>query len=59
MFAVMRETDFYTNPRFRENFWKDWRKLLGKNHVIQKLDDCDFTPIYEWNLEKKKVKSNN
>ncbi|EFH45854.1 hypothetical protein ARALYDRAFT_329014 [Arabidopsis lyrata subsp. lyrata] len=56
MFAVMRETDFYNKPRFRENFWNDWRKLLGKNHVIQKLDDCDFTPIYDWHLEEKKKK---
>ncbi|CAA7025341.1 unnamed protein product [Microthlaspi erraticum] len=56
LFAVMRETEYYSKPRFRENFWNDWRKLLGKNHVIQKLDDCDFTPIYDWNLEEKKRK---
>ncbi|KAG7541356.1 DNA topoisomerase I eukaryotic-type [Arabidopsis thaliana x Arabidopsis arenosa] len=56
MFAVMRETDFYNKPLFRENFWNDWRKLLGKNHEIQKLDDCDFTPIYDWHLEEKKKK---
>lgn len=55
MFAVMRETDYYNKPIFRKNFWNDWRKLLGKKHVIQKLDDCDFTPIYEWHLEKKQV----
>lgn len=55
MFAVMRETDYYNNPLFRKNFWSDWRKLLGKKHVIQTLDDCDFTPIYEWHLEKKQV----
>ncbi|KAL0873222.1 hypothetical protein Bca101_022927 [Brassica carinata] len=56
MFAVMRETGYYTKPLFRKNFWNDWRKLLGKKHVIQKLDDCDFTPIYEWHLEKKQLK---
>ncbi|KAL0835154.1 hypothetical protein Bca101_087043 [Brassica carinata] len=53
MFAVMRDTDYYNIPLFRKNFWNDWRKLLGKKHVIQTLDDCDFTPIYEWHLEKK------
>ncbi|KAL0726941.1 hypothetical protein Bca4012_023034 [Brassica carinata] len=53
MFAVMREREYYNKPLFRKNFWNDWRKLLGKKHVIQKLDDCDFTPIYEWHLEKK------
>ncbi|KAF8113936.1 hypothetical protein N665_0043s0012 [Sinapis alba] len=53
MFALMRERDYYSKPLFRKNFWNDWSKLLGKKHVIQKLDDCDFTPIYEWHLEKK------
>ncbi|KAJ0246156.1 DNA topoisomerase 1 alpha [Hirschfeldia incana] len=56
MFAVMKETEYYTKPQFRENFWNDWRKLLGKKHVIQKLDDCDFTPIYEWHLREKEKK---
>ncbi|KAL1209646.1 DNA topoisomerase 1 alpha [Cardamine amara subsp. amara] len=56
MFAVMKETDYYTKPQFRENFWNDWRALLGKKHVIQKLDDCDFSPIYEWHLEEKEKK---
>ncbi|CAH8332883.1 unnamed protein product [Eruca vesicaria subsp. sativa] len=56
MFAVMKETDYYIKPQFRDNFWNDWRKLLGKKHVIQKLDDCDFTPIYEWHLREKEKK---
>ncbi|XP_010449383.1 PREDICTED: DNA topoisomerase 1 alpha-like isoform X3 [Camelina sativa] len=56
MFAVMRETEYYDKPQFRENFWNDWRILLGKKHVIQKLDECDFTPIYEWHLEEKEKK---
>lgn len=56
MFAVMKETEYYNKPQFRENFWNDWRALLGKKHVIQKLDDCDFAPIYEWHLEEKEKK---
>ncbi|ESQ42923.1 hypothetical protein EUTSA_v10012607mg [Eutrema salsugineum] len=56
MFAVMKETDYYNKPQFRENFWNDWRALLGKKHVIQKLDDCDFSPIYEWHLQEKEKK---
>uniref|UniRef100_A0A1J3H778 DNA topoisomerase I n=1 Tax=Noccaea caerulescens TaxID=107243 RepID=A0A1J3H778_NOCCA len=56
MFAVMRETEYYNKLQFRENFWNDWRVLLGKKHVIQKLDDCDFTPIYEWHLQEKEKK---
>uniref|UniRef100_A0A2P2LZ60 Uncharacterized protein MANES_03G135300 n=1 Tax=Rhizophora mucronata TaxID=61149 RepID=A0A2P2LZ60_RHIMU len=57
MFAVMKDTDYMQKPKFLENFWNDWRKILGKNHVIQKLEDCDFTPIYEWHqMEKEKKK---
>uniref|UniRef100_A0A2C9W9Q6 DNA topoisomerase I n=2 Tax=Manihot esculenta TaxID=3983 RepID=A0A2C9W9Q6_MANES len=56
MFAVMKDTDYMQKPKFLENFWTDWRKLLGKNHVIQKLEDCDFTPIYEWHQQEKEKK---
>lgn len=56
MYAVMLETDYMTKPKFKENFWSDWRKILGKNHVIQSLDDCDFTPIYEWHQNEKEKK---
>ncbi|CAL1354075.1 unnamed protein product [Linum trigynum] len=56
MYAVMKDTDYMQKPKFLENFWNDWRKILGRNHVIQKLDDCDFTPIYEWHQQEKEKK---
>ncbi|KAI3829381.1 hypothetical protein L1987_03504 [Smallanthus sonchifolius] len=56
MFAVMLDTDYMTKPKFKENFWGDWRKILGKNHPIQNLDDCDFKPIYEWHQSEKEKK---
>ncbi|KAJ4708159.1 DNA topoisomerase 1-like [Melia azedarach] len=56
MFAVMLDTDYMQKPKFKENFWNDWRKLLGRNHVIQNLDDCDFRPIYNWHQEQKEKK---
>ncbi|PON81508.1 DNA topoisomerase I [Trema orientale] len=56
MFAVMKDTEYAGKEIFRENFWNDWRKLLGKNHVIQKLDLCDFTPIYDWHQGEKEKK---
>ncbi|KAF2285698.1 hypothetical protein GH714_007262 [Hevea brasiliensis] len=56
MFAVMKDTDYMQKGKFLENFWTDWRKLLGKSHVIQKLEDCDFTPIYEWHQWEKEKK---
>ncbi|KAK2400007.1 DNA topoisomerase 1 alpha [Trifolium repens] len=57
LYAVMRDTDYMQKQKFKENFWTDWRKMLGKNHVIQNLEDCDFTPIYDWSqIEKEKKK---
>ncbi|KAL8214718.1 hypothetical protein R6Q57_004167 [Mikania cordata] len=56
MFAVMLDTDYMSKPKFKENFWGDWRKILGKNHLIQNLDDCDFKPIYEWHQSEKEKK---
>ena len=56
MFAVMRDTDYATRPTFIDNFFTDWRKILGKNHIIKKFELCDFTPIYEWHLREKEKK---
>ncbi|AES74044.2 DNA topoisomerase type I [Medicago truncatula] len=52
-----QEESSMQNEIFKDNFWNDWRKLLGENHVIQNLKDCDFTPIYDWcQVEKDKKK---
>ncbi|KAI7751046.1 hypothetical protein M8C21_032066, partial [Ambrosia artemisiifolia] len=56
MFAVMLDTDYMTKPVFKENFWNDWRKILGRNHTIQNLEDCDFKPIYDWHQREKEKK---
>ncbi|OAY66604.1 DNA topoisomerase 1 [Ananas comosus] len=56
MFAVMKDTDYATKPKFIHNFFNDWRQVLGKNHVIKKFELCDFTPIYEWHLKEKEKK---
>ncbi|XP_058218815.1 DNA topoisomerase 1-like isoform X1 [Rhododendron vialii] len=56
MFAVMLDTEYMTKSKFKENFMSDWKKILGKNHVIQRLEDCDFTPIYDWHQKEKEKK---
>ncbi|KAG0590927.1 hypothetical protein KC19_1G136400 [Ceratodon purpureus] len=58
MFAVMKDSEYATKPRFVKNFWDDWKPYLGKNHVIKKFDLCDFTPIYEWHAREKERKKN-
>ncbi|KAL9236257.1 hypothetical protein vseg_010950 [Gypsophila vaccaria] len=58
MYAVMLETDYIQKDKFNENFFSDWKKILGRNHTIQDLAKCDFRPIHEWHLrEKEKKKS--
>ncbi|XP_057540485.1 DNA topoisomerase 1 alpha-like [Amaranthus tricolor] len=56
MYAVMLETDYVKKEKFSENFFGDWKKILGKNHVIQDFSKCDFKPIYEWHLREKEKK---
>ncbi|KAJ4981779.1 hypothetical protein NE237_032616 [Protea cynaroides] len=56
MFAVMKDTDYATKPKFIDNFMNDWRQILGKNHAIKKFELCDFTPIYEWHQREKEKK---
>ncbi|GAB4858462.1 hypothetical protein Ancab_009936 [Ancistrocladus abbreviatus] len=56
MYAVMLETDYVQKPKFNENFFSDWKQLLGKNHTIKDLKKCDFTPIHQWHLGEKEKK---
>ncbi|CAA7409542.1 unnamed protein product [Spirodela intermedia] len=56
MFAVMKDTEYATKKTFIDNFMKDWRTILGPNHVIKQFELCDFTPIYEWHLREKEKK---
>uniref|UniRef100_A0A453RXQ2 DNA topoisomerase I n=1 Tax=Aegilops tauschii subsp. strangulata TaxID=200361 RepID=A0A453RXQ2_AEGTS len=56
MFAVMKDTEYAAKKTFIDNFFGDWKKILGKNHIIKKFELCDFTPIYEWHLREKEKK---
>ena len=45
---------------FIRNFWDGFKEVLGPRHVIQCLEKCDFTPIYDWHAaerEKKKAQT--
>lgn len=56
MFGVMKETDYMKKQIFLDNFWNDFRKVLGKNHVIKDLKKCDFTPMYEYAMAERERK---
>jgi len=56
-YAVMYESDYLQKKIFRDNFWKDWKVILGKKHTIQSLSKCDFKPIWDWHLVEKEKKN--
>lgn len=62
LFSRFIESEYVKSNIFRKNFWNDWKKILGPDHVIKDLAGCDFTLIYEYLLrtkeEKKTVISN-
>ena len=43
----MTGSDYLLKAKFNENFWRAFRGVLGKGHVVQSLDKCDFGPIHE------------
>jgi DNA topoisomerase-1 len=57
LYAKYIETEYVTNRIFNKNFWHDWRKILGKTHVIQSLEGCDFKLIYKYLLDQKEEKN--
>lgn len=56
MFAVMKESDYYHSPLFRQNFFRSWRAILDKRkepHPIKRLELCDFEAIYQWHMRER------
>lgn len=53
MIAMMKETEYMQKPTFLKNAWAALQEVLGKQHTIRCLEKCDFSPIYEWHLQKK------
>ena len=56
MYAKYLDTDYIRNATFRRNFWKDWRKILGRNHEIQNLENVNFSLIQEYLNKQKEEK---
>jgi len=47
------DTEYIKDKTFNKNFWHDWRHILGKDHAIQDLENCDFSRIQNYMLEHK------
>src|SRR5580692_9439101 len=48
LYAKYVDTEYVKSKIFNKNFWYDWRGILGKSHIIQSLNDCDFRLINEY-----------
>ena len=59
LYAKYIETDYIKNRLFNKNFWNDWKKTLGSDHIIKSLEDVDFSLIYDYILKKKEEKKLN
>jgi DNA topoisomerase I len=44
------------DKKFTDNFWKDWKKILGSNHTIQNFKDVDFSPIQRYIAQRSELK---
>lgn len=55
MIAMMKETEYMQKPTFLKNAWAALKDVLGRGHAIKCLEKCDFSPIFEWHLQKKEA----
>ena len=53
LYAKYVDTEYVTNSTFNKNFFNDWRKILGKDHIIQNLSQCDFSIMKKYLLDEK------
>jgi DNA topoisomerase-1 len=47
-YAAMKDSDFGLDPKFQENFFDDWRKVLVKTaegKAVKEFGKCDFSRI--------------
>ena len=58
LYAKYIGTDYIKNSTFNKNFWKDFKKIIGKNHFIKSLEKCDFS-LFLKHIEEHKEKIKN
>lgn len=56
MYAKYIDTEYIKNKTFNRNFFHDFKKILGKSHPIDNLEDCDFSSIYKYIVKEKEQK---
>lgn len=60
-FASMRESEYYTQPHFRKNFFYEFQKVLAKRaepHPVKELAMCSFDAIWDDFSAKREARRN-
>ena len=55
MYAKYIGSEYVNNRVFNKNFWNEWKKVLGPNHVIKDLAGVDFGLINQYLIDQKAV----
>ncbi|KAK2949096.1 putative DNA topoisomerase 1 beta [Blattamonas nauphoetae] len=55
-YAQIMERDVAKRPIFQKNFFAQFKKILGKDHIIKEWAKCDFTPLYEYHMRQVEAK---
>ena len=58
LYAKYIGTDYIKNSTFNKNFWKDFKKIIGKNYFIKSLEECDFS-LFLKHIQEQKEKIKN
>lgn len=57
LYAKYIDSEYVKNNTFNKNFFNDWKKILGKDHIIKSLDKCNFMSMKKYiDVEKENKK---
>ena len=57
-YAQQLASQHVKKAQFNTNFWKEFKAVLGKSHVIKDFRKCDFTPIHQHLMQAREEKKN-
>jgi DNA topoisomerase-1 len=56
LYAKYLDTDYVKSKTFNKNFWAEYKKVLGKTHQIQDLENIDFSLIHDYLVKQRDAK---
>ncbi|KAL9652574.1 hypothetical protein ABK040_000142 [Willaertia magna] len=58
MYAACTTSEVFEKKTFKDNFWKQFKEVLGKGHLIKDFSKCDFSKIWEHILTQREINNN-